>query len=108
MEIKIVCFEDEKNGGVSATHLFEGDRISHNKVHVTALNVKDWLKNSNGHFIGIPGVYLIQKEEDALPDLSTLFISLYDKKGDYDFILVKDAVIYITSDGHTIDRIGVE
>lgn len=111
MEIKINChaFENESDG--SMTYLFEGDRIVHKFCGYD--NLTDFRKRwneiatgKNGQSLGIPLLFWDEKNEDARGYL--LLINYYDINNEFNYIIVKNATVFITCKGQTIDKIMVD
>ena len=107
MEIKII----EKSKG-QKTSIFEGADIRHE--HIVYNSGEDFIQKYNelgfsanelsGHVLGVPEE--IWKKGNKIG--SGYFLLIYYRIDELKFIVVKNATVFITNKGQTIDRIIIE
>lgn len=109
MEIKINCheFENEMDGGM--TYLFEGNKIVHKFCGYN--NLKEFrerwaqiVTGGAGSVIGIPNFFWDEKSKEESKGY-LLLINYYDLDGEFNYIVLKNATVFITCKGQTVDKI---
>lgn len=109
MEIKIVEQNGTEYAGLRTT-ILEGTEISHESVYFANKDKFQEIYSKKtqgitGHVIGIPNDYWKQEG----PDIGNEYFHLLfynNLRGEIEFIVVKNAIIYITTNGQTIDKIN--
>jgi len=114
MEIKIICHSIDNQNKQSKTFIYEGSDISHQFVQYKGIADFQEVYNQNvqgkpGWVIGIPQSFWQNEKIGSKEDVEGFFLLIYlnDDNGDFKFIVVKDATIFITSKGQTIDKVLV-
>jgi len=112
MEIKINCHLGEGKKEAK-TSLFEGINITHQFINYE--NIADFqkqyyevTKGNGGFVIGIPQSFWESKETKEDVAVFFLLIHFNNEQGDFNFVVVKNATVFITSKGQTIDKVIID
>jgi len=113
MEIKINCNEPTSEFVGGSSHLFEGKNIVHRFVYFK--NVGEFkdkyiscTQGKVGYVVGVPESFWNDKKNNEEVSGYFLFLTFTEADtGDFNFIIIMNSTIFITSNGQTIDKIKV-
>lgn len=110
MEIKVCQQTSVIEGGWPKTHIFEGERITYGNIHYKdKANFNELVQSATIGTVfdlGIPPDWYNSASEKKV-ELGCFLLITFKGIEDQEYysLIVKDAIVYITNKGQTIDKI---